>query len=399
MTMLSRLMGGFVLVLLIVGCTSTTPLHDPIPKNLIEAAHLPNLKHVRFWDDTSSNYSSDERIALIRAHYGAGYFRGRHVEIEALSLSGGGEDGAFGAGLLVGWTDSGQRPEFEVVTGISTGALIAPLAFLGPRYDDELRQAYTTLSSDQLIRADVLAALFGGESVASSKPLATFIARYTSQKMLEEIAAEYRRGRMLLIGTTNLYAQRPVVWDLGALANSGRPDALTLMRQIILASASAPPALPPVHIDVIADGKIYDEMHVDGGVTREVFIYPPDYDPRSIDAALGWKPVRRVFIIRNSKVAAEYEATKPRLIPIATRSVTTLLKAQGLGDLYKIYFTTQRDNIDFNLAYIPADAPSAPQKPFDRAYMNALFKLGYSLGRNGYRWHKTPPGLDRNETH
>ena len=303
--MLSRLMGGFVLVLCIVGCTSTTPRHDPIPKNLIEAAHLPNLKHVRFWDDTSSNYSNDERIALIRAHYGAGYFRGRHVEIEALSLSGGGEDGAFGAGLLVGWTDSGQRPEFEVVTGISTGALIAPLAFLGPRYDDELRQAYTTLSSDQLIRTDVLAALFGDER-RKFEATGTFIARYTSQKIRKRSQPNIA-ARMLLIGTTNLYAQRPVVWDLGALANSGRPDALTLMRQIILASASAPPALPPVHIDVIADGKIYDEMHVDGGVTREVFIYPPDYNPRSIDAALGWKPVRRVFIIRNSKVAAEYE--------------------------------------------------------------------------------------------
>jgi hypothetical protein len=286
----------------------------------------------------------------------------------------------------------------QIVAVIVRGVLIAPFAFLGPRYDGELQEAFTTVTSDQLIKADVFSALFGGgEALASSKPLAALIARYTSQQMLEEIAAEYRRGRVLLIGTTNLYAQRPVVWDIGALATSGHPDALTLMRRIILASASITAAFPPVHIDVVADGKLYDEMHVDGGVTRQVFLYPPDYDPRRVDAALGWKPVRRAFIVRNSKVAAEYEATKPKLVPIATRSIASLIKAQGLGDLYKIYLTTKRDNIDYNLAYIPADFPSAPKKPFDKAYMNALFKLGYRLGRAGYRWHKSPPGLYRSE--
>jgi hypothetical protein len=389
-----RLLAGLMLAVLVGGCASGVGLREPVPEPLVEAAHIENLERVRFWGDTAPEFLNAERVAQIQGYYGASTLRGRRVEIESLSLSGGGGDGAFGAGLLVGWTENGGRPEFEVVTGISTGALIAPLAFLGPRYDQQLQEAYTTVGSDELVKADVLAALFGAsEGLASSKPLANMIARYTSQQMLDEIGAEYRRGRILLIGTTNLYAQRPVVWDIGALANSGHPDALMLMRRIILASASVPAAVPAVHIEVVADGRLYDEMHVDGGVTRQVFLYPPDYDPRQVDRALGWKPVRRAFIIRNSKVAPEYEATKAKLLPIAVRSISTLIKAQGLGDLYKIYLTTRRDNIDYNLAYIPADFDMKSKSLFDRAYMTALFKLGYALGRDGYDWRKLPPGL------
>src|SRR5207244_4858519 len=148
--------------------------------------------------------------------------------------------------------------------------------------------------------------------------------------MLEEIGAEYRKGRILLIGTTNLDAQRPVIWDIGALANSGRPDALQLMRRIMLASASVPGALPPVEIKVTADGRPYDEMHVDGGVTRQVFLYPPGYEPQVVDRTLGWKPVRRAYIIRNSKVAPEFKVTQSKLLQIASRSISTLIKTQGI---------------------------------------------------------------------
>jgi hypothetical protein len=393
-----RVFAGLTLLLLTGACASDDLLRDPVPKGLVDQASVDNLERVRFWGDMppgAYQFLTDERIVQLREYYSASGLKGRKVEIESLSLSGGGGDGAFGAGLLVGWSEAGSRPQFEVVTGISTGAMIAPLAFLGPRYDAKLKEAYTTVSTDQVAKAQVLPAIFGAaDALADSKPLANLIARYTSQEMLEEIAAEYRAGRVLLIGTTNLDAQRPVIWDIGALANSGRPDALKLMRRIILASASVPGALPPIQIKVTADGKPYDEMHVDGGVTRQVFLYPPGYEPARVDKALGWKPVRRAYIIRNSKVAPEFAITKAKLLPIASRSISTLIKTQGIGDLYQIYLTSRRDKVDYNLAYIPADFSVESKSPFDKAYMNALFDLGYSLGKAGYHWQKSPPGWD-----
>jgi Patatin-like phospholipase len=389
---------GLVLALLTSACASNGLLRDPVPERLVNQASVGDLKGVRFWGDASPGYYAgvtQERIARLKQQYGSSGFKGRAVVIESLSLSGGGDDGAFGAGLLVGWSESGSRPEFEVVTGISTGSMIAPLAFLGPRYDRLLKEAYTTVSTDQLVKAQVLPALFGAtDSLADPKPLARMITRYTNQQMVEEIAAEYRKGRVLLIGTTNLDAQRPVIWDIGALANSGRPDALQLMRKIMLASASVPGALPPVEIQVTADGKAYDEMHVDGGVTRQVFLYPPGYEPESVDRALGWKPVRRAYIIRNGKVTPEFVVTKAKLLPIASRSISTLIKTQGIGDLYTIYLTAKRDDVDYNLAYIPADFTTQSKSAFDKHYMNALFNLGYSMGRAGYKWGKSPPGMN-----
>ena len=387
---------GLMLLLLTSACASEGMLRDPVPEGLVNQASVENLKSVRFWGDAPPSqyqFVTDERIAQLQKRYGAASLKGRKVGIESLSLSGGGDDGAFGAGLLVGWSESGSRPEFDVVTGISTGSMIAPLAFLGPRYDALLKQAYTTVSTDQLVKAQVLPAILGAaDSLVDPKPLANMIAHYTSQQMLQEIAAEYRKGRVLLIGTTNLDAQRPVIWDIGALANSGRPDALQLMRKIMLASASVPGALPPVEIKVTADGTLYDEMHVDGGVTRQVFLYPPGYDPEKVDRALGWKPVRRAYIVRNGKVAPEFAVTKAKLLPIASRSISTLIKTQGVGDLYQIYLTGKRDNFDYNLAYIPADFNVRSKSAFDKAYMNKLFNLGYSLGRAGYKWEKSPPG-------
>ncbi len=294
---LARACAGAALMMMAGACASSDALRDPVPMGFVDQATVDNLKGIRFWGDAppgTYRAIAEARIAQLQKQYGTSGLKGKKVAVESLSLSGGGDDGAFGAGLLVGWSESGTRPEFEIVTGISTGSMIAPMAFLGPRYDAMLKEAYTTVSSNQLVKTQVLSVVLGSaDGLADPKPLANMIARYTSQKMLEEIAAEYRKGRFLLIGTTNLDAQRPVIWDIGALANSGRPDALQLMRKIILASASVPGALPPVELKVAADGKYYDEMHVDGGVTRQVFLYPPGFEPEVIDAALGWKPARR----------------------------------------------------------------------------------------------------------
>lgn len=385
------------LSILVGGCAADMIPRAAVPAGLVEQASITNLEHVRFWGDSKpSAYKelTERRIAIIREVYGEKASKVSRTG-NILTLSGGGSDGAFGAGLLVGWTEHGDRPQFDFVTGISTGAMMAPLAFLGSKYDPQLKEAYTTLSDKDVATPQIFSAVIGtADSLADTTPLKALVAKYMTAEMLAEIAEEHRKGRILMIGTTNLDAQRSVIWDIGAIAASGSPASLSLIRQIILASAAIPGAFPPVEINVTADGKEFQELHVDGGVTRQVFLYPPGYSPKSIDKAIGWKVKRRLYIIRNTKIDPEFAVTKDQLIPIAARSISTLIKTQGIGDLYQIYTTSKRDGVDYNLAYIPSDFNVVAKSGFDKDYMNALFQRGYELGRAGYDWHKQPPGLD-----
>jgi hypothetical protein len=188
-----------------------------------------------------------------------------------LSISGGGSDGAFGAGLINGWTESGERPHFKVVTGVSTGALIAPYAFLGPDYDAKLRESYTTVDASHIFEILGILPMLFSESATSTKPLQDLIATGVDEKLLDAVAVEYKKGRRLYVASTNLDAEQPIIWDMGAIAASGRPDRLALFRKVMLASASIPSLFPPVMIDVRANGEQRQEMHVDGGVFFQSF--------------------------------------------------------------------------------------------------------------------------------
>jgi Patatin-like phospholipase len=338
-------------------CASTESLTDRVPEALVSQVRVDGYSRIRFYaDDTVSlNAAAAQRIAEAKRFYGA-TLKGRAIELNYLSLSGGGEDGAYGAGFLNGWTASGTRPQFQVVTGISTGSLIAPFAFLGPEYDDVLKRAYTTTGTSDIADEHAFSAALGfAPSVSGNDRFKALISSYLTPEVFAAIGREYRKGRMLLIGTTNIDSQGAVIWDMGAIAVSGRPDALDLARTIIMASASIPGVFPPVQIKVNADSKDYDEFHVDGGVTREVFLFPPGYDPKVVDRALGWRPTRRAYVIRDGHVGPEYHATNDAMIPISARSISTLIKSQGVGDLYRIALVCARDNVDFNLAYIPTD--------------------------------------------
>jgi len=233
--------------------------------------------------------------------------------------------------------------------------------------------------------------LLGGDSFASNAPLAGVIAHYVNEEFLAEVAEEYRKGRRLLIGTTNLDAERPVVWDMGGIAASGRPEALDLFRKILLSSAAIPAVFPPGFIKVSADGATYYEMHVDGGATREVFLVPTQFMAKTIDRQLGIDPIRRAYIIRNGRVSPEYKAVKARTLSIAGRAVSSLIKSQGVGDLNELYLFAKRNDIDYNLAYIPGDLPDTSTQAFDPVYMTKLFDLGFNLARSGYPWRKKPP--------
>ena len=200
-----------------------------------------------------------------------------------LAISGGGDNGAFGAGLICGWTAAGDRPAFKLVTGISTGALIGPLAFLGASHDSTLKEFYTNTSSkDILKKRNLLTALFN-DAMADTRPLGRLLEKVLTQEMMDEIGAEYKKGRLFLVGTTNLDARQAIIWNMTRIAASGHPGALELFRSIMIASAAIPGAFPPVMIDVEAGGQKYQEMHVDGGAVAQVFLYPPAISLRELE--------------------------------------------------------------------------------------------------------------------
>ncbi|MGR8979258.1 MAG: patatin-like phospholipase family protein [Gammaproteobacteria bacterium] len=310
-----------------------------------------------------------------------------------LALSGGGDDGAFGAGLLCGWTEAGNRPEFKGVTGISTGALIAPFAFLGPKYDSVLKEVYTESTPKNILEPrSFLAAVFD-DALADNAPLARLVKKYVTEDMLKEIAREHERGRLLLMATTNLDARQAVIWNMGKIAASGRPEALNLFHKIMLASSAIPGAFPPVMIDVEASGKRYQEMHVDGGAMAQVFLYPPSLKVSNISKQRGVVRERRLYVIRNARLDPDWAEVERRTLSIAARAINSLIQTQGIGDLYKIYAETERDGIDFNLAYIPKSFNAPHKEEFDSEYMRQLFRTGYNLAAEGYPWEKKPPGL------
>lgn len=382
--------------LALAGCAAVLVRNGIADPAVAERAVIAGLPGVRSWgDEVPSDLKAVLRKRLPhlpRLAQGAKTVGGRPA-VEILALSGGGGDGAFGAGVLAGWTDHGDRPQFEIVTGVSAGAIIAPFAFLGPSYDKKLQQIWTEYQTSELVTAQILPGLLGGSSLASTEPLERLIAKYVDKRMLREIAAEYARGRILLMGTTNLDAQRPVVWNMGEIAASGHPDALALFRKVIMASAAIPGAFPPVSIEVEADGKRYDELHVDGGATREVFVSPVQVPFRAYDALYPAPPIRYLYIIKNGKLAPEPAVVSPQTIPIAARAISTLIKNQNLGELYRIYRMAKDAGVDFNLIAVPKTFNGKAKEFFDPAYQTALFNQGYALGRSGVPWMKSPPEM------
>ena len=381
-----RALFTLALMAVVSACATTRAFDTAVPARFSEAAIVPDLSYIRIWGD-----EEPPNLSALARQLASG---GREKHWNILALSGGGPDGAYGAGLLNGWSQRGTRPEFKVVTGISTGAIIAPFAFLGPKYDGQLRKFYTTVKTDDILVTRIVAGLLGGAALADTTGFEKLIAEHTSEKMLDEIAAEARKGRYLLIGTTNLDAQRPVIWSIGHLAVSRHPNRLDLFRRIIRASAAIPGAFPPVTIDVTANGKKYAELHVDGSVTNQVFAYPPQLTTAAIDKYLGYRPRRTLYIIRNAQVSPEYQVTDGGVLPIAVRSIDTLLKSYGVGDLYRLYAIARRDRLEYNLTYIPDSFRETPKELFDPEYMRKLFDLGYQTGLSGVAWQNVPPGLE-----
>ncbi len=381
----------FLATPMILGC-SHIKTRNPLPQDLSAGAQVLGSDRMRMWGDRTPTYLQ-EWFELPRVELSAQYPALFNSEHNYLAISGGGANGAFGAGLLLGWTERGDRPEFSIVTGVSTGALTAPFAFLGSGYDEQLKAVYTTISTKDILKKRSKLKIITGDSAVNPEGLQKMLIKYINQDLMEAIASEHSKGRLLLIGTVNLDAGRPVIWNIGKIAASENPNALDLIRDILLASASIPGVFPPVFMEVQSNGVTYDEMHVDGGTASQVFIYPTGVDWSKVIERLEVQGTPRAYILRNSRLEPEWKNVEPKLRDIALRSTDTLIKNQSFGDLYYIYLRNKQDGVDFNLAFIPEEFKVKSKEPFDPEYMGKLFDLGYQMGKQGYPWKNVPPGF------
>lgn len=399
--MARRLSTLLILVSIVVGlfsgCSSLT--RNPVPIEKLGQVETPGYSDIRAWGGEFNKVFQEDIIQSVRQEGKNDFPRTADGKLKysILILSGGGENGAFGAGVLYGWTRSGKRPKFKLVTGISTGALIAPMAFLGPEYDEVLKKAYTEITSKNIYETKSIFAVFSDESLADTTPLKNLVKSSVTDEMIKEIGKEHIKGRRLYIGTTYLDADRLVVWNMGKIAASGRDDAADLFRSIMVASSSLPGAFPPVYLNAVVENQTYDEMHVDGGLHAQMIYYGA-----TMNLANARKQVygvdnpqkSKIYIIRNGKFSPEPQAIGRKLSDIMSKTVSSMTKSSGVGDLYRIYAFAKRDGVDFNFIAIPPDYKKKSEESFDPVEMNALFDLGYSMAINGIKWNKMPHGLE-----
>lgn len=373
--------------LILSGCASV--VRTPLPEDLHQDATLLGRSDFRQWGDGvhSQIFPGIDSVEELEQRFG-GIMNREH---NYLVISGGGANGAYGAGVLKAWSELGTRPEFTIVTGVSTGALTAPFAFLGSDYDAKLERLYTTLDTTQLINSRGFFSILGADSVVDTSPLSRVLKDTVDDEMIGALAHEYSKGRVLSVATTNMDAGRPVIWNLTRMAASGHPGAPQLIRDVLLASASIPGAFPPVYIEVDArDGRQYDEMHGDGGVSSQMFFYPAGVDWNQVEQLLGVQGTPTIHLIRNAFIHSQYEVIQPRLLPIAGRTIDSLIRTQGIGDFFRISTLAERDGLDLEVTWIPDEVHTSlgveSTEAFDPKYMKALFEFGYERTLAGETW-------------
>jgi predicted acylesterase/phospholipase RssA len=333
------------------------------------AAVIPGIPDARIWGDSATDFP---RVVP-------------QAKGPWLAISGGGSDGAYGAGLLIGWSQSGKRPEFAMLTGVSIGSLIAPFAFLGPDHDEDLRKNFTTVTA-----ADIFEDRITRESLFDYWPLRRMIEERVTEKLLAEIAAEHRRGRRLLVATTNLDAGRRVIWNMGAIAERGDEKALKLFRDILLASCSIPGFFAPVAIEVEANGKKFQELHGDGTITSPFFVMP---EALLFASAATPPPMSELYLIVNSKFRSEFKMTDRTIAGVLGRSIDLALTAALRTQVVLMSAVAQRSGIALRVANVPAAFDFPSRGPFDGKFMKALFEFGLEQGKKGAPFSDTLPEL------
>lgn len=376
---------------LLAGC-ATGPQRAQYDAEDEARAIVPGFEDIRFYaDDDGSNFRNHIVSQVMNQVAVGGVGILKHGEANWLMISGGGEDGAYGAGVMVGLTKTGKRPKFDLVSGVSTGALMAPFVFLGSRYDPELKSIYTDIERSDIFQIIGLRGLVAGAGAVSSAPLRQTIEEKVSERMLDEIAAEHRKGRRLYVVTTNLDAQRPVVWDMGAIAATPAPNRRKLFLDVLQASASIPGVFPPVFITAEADGERFEEMHVDGGSTMQVLTLPSSITRNADRRARLDKRKRAIYILMNNTMQPRFEQTKARTLSIAGRSLSTIIKRHGIQSIEIMYDIAKERGVGFYVTYVERDFDVELPAPFDQGYMTALFDYGYQRALADDVWRTKPP--------
>jgi hypothetical protein len=365
-----------LVVISLQGCFSLSSRNSPPLGYTAIAADSPMSIRTLGADHRYSQQSSADIAGRIQA-------RSAEEPINILALSGGGAGGAFGAGAIVGLTESGKRPEFAVVTGVSAGALIAPYAFLGPAWDHQLMEIYTRGTGDHVLHSRGLGALFGS-SMYSGTPLKELVDRYATDALIEAIALEASKGRLLLVATTDVNTGEPVVWDLGAIAMHGGSNARTLFRDVLVASASVPGLFPPIIIRIPGEGGQRNETHVDGGVTLPFFILPSPVDmpAEPMNHARGAK----LYVLIDGQLGEQPRATRLRTTTIMSRSVAAGLNRMLRTTLELTAATAEERGIALDYSAIPVSYPYHGALDFSAATVRPLFQYAYECARAGRLW-------------
>jgi hypothetical protein len=330
----ARVLATTLIAFAVVGCASIYRL-PAVPYAEAQQTKVIGIPDARFYVADKKRIDSVATEALMRRNK----FRAASAPQYMLAISGGGDDGAFGAGMLVGWSERGNRPSFDVVTGVSTGSLSAPFAFLGPEYDQQLKEVYTDTNASAVFqRRPLLVSAVAGDALVDSAPLRKMIERHVDDTMVRRIATEYAKGRLLFVLTTNLDQARPVIWNIGAIAASGSPKARALIIEVLLASASMPAIFPPVMIDVSVNGREYQEMHVDGGTIAQAFLYPPTFSLKQMaalaktsESKFRARRRRTAYIIRNGRLSRRQETVKLQTLAIAKEAISTMITSSGVN--------------------------------------------------------------------
>ena len=386
---------GLVWILIGAACATIEP-RNSVPEALTRKAVLPGLSHVRYWGGMEDPHYRESLQSMLQQRIAQeGVSEAGQLEpMPILVLSGGGPHGAFGSGILNGWTENGTRPEFAAVTGVSTGALIAPFAFLGSEFDSHLTETYTNIRTENIMERLSIFKIMSADSISSDFPLWQLIQNEYSEELMKKIGEEHNQGRRLFVSSTDLDAQIGVIWDLGAIASSGHPDALTIFRKALLASASIPVAFPPVYFDVEVDGIPYEEMHVDGGLAHQLFLFggvlSRDFWERT-PHEFEDLPAMPIYVIKNGYISGRHSEVERRLMPIFMKTINTLTTAQGLGDILRVHSYTKEMGSDFRFIHLPESVKDQSTEFFDPVEMRRLYEIGYTIASDPEFWETVPP--------
>nr|WP_275665935.1 MULTISPECIES: patatin-like phospholipase family protein [unclassified Vibrio] len=373
-----------LLVLLVSGCAQTPERSILLNSEQLNPLDTPGL---RFWDESiisADNYDFNHAIeSLVDYSHKSG-------QVNHLALSGGGFNGAFSAGVLNAWSESGTRPEFDVVTGVSTGAIVSVFAFLGSDYDQALEFYYTRTTAEEMFKRNSILKLPFRNSMVDVSGFEDKVRNAVDATMVKQLAFERSKGRLLLIATTSLDNEKMAIWDVGKIAHIGSPQAQQLIQDIIIASSAVPGLFPATRISLPYKGGTVDELHVDGGVSRQVFLIPQGFQktfiPRNIE--------KNIYVIRNGYLKPEFEEVDNGLASVSYRALSILIRRQSIGDIEHIYHYSDRNQIGFHLAYIDDDFSKDNLNSFSLEYMQKLYAYGYNKKMESDLWSQSLPNPD-----